>query len=328
MGSKLAIRETALPTSAKLMSVNAETFLQNVRGELADIAKGFFRLGYLFSDAKEKGYARDLGYNDVFELAEDIFRIKSSTVYNLMAVWEMCHEFQNPLIMQEEYREFGVSQLVEITRIAAYGILNVVSPVDSVRTVKAKVSIWNDYYRRYSSTPSLEYVEKELAARKAPKIPDSLENSAPELNGQLPGQTSLFVEGYLEEPQEQGLEEVENSRQSGKMEGETPISAFLKIPNSLENLDENPFEGLPAETEIYADKLVKDMKAQAVEVAPDEVFPSENQMRIHKGQAVSYIDLIERSENIEGVDHFFDMAIKRLVAMRACKLQALKGAKK
>ena len=140
-----------------------------------------------------------------------------------------------------------------------------------------------------------------------------LENSAPELNGQLPGQTSLFVEGYAEEPQEQGQDEVEETPQKFQTSGKT---------------DENPFEGLPQETEIYADKLSRDMKAQPFTVTPEEIIPSENQMRIHKRSALSYIDIIEKSENIEGVDHFFEMAIKRLVAMRACKLQALKGAKK
>ena len=297
--------------------VTADNFEGLVRDELGKIGEGFLRIGYYLCKARDNRLYVPLGYDSLYEMSEDLFDLKESSVFNMISVWTHFHSVKNPLGLREDCKGLKYSQLIECLRDKwdpKCCVTRVISSSDTVKETKAKVTAWNVLTGKMSRYPSLEQVEDEVERQKMRKEREEAEaenskrlESAPELNGQLPGQTSLFVEGYAEEPQEEKLQ---------------TFGVFEQVQ------DENPFEGLPAETEIYADMLVKDMKAQAVEVAPDEVFPSENQMRIHKRQAVSYIDVIERSENIEGVDHFFDMAIKRLVAMRACKLQALKGAKK
>ena len=331
MGSELVKKQEILPAPI----VTADNFEGLVREELGKIGEGFLRLGFYFEQAKNCKLYEPLGYDSVFELAEDLFDLKESSVYDMMAVWRTFHSNKNPLTVRDDCKGLKYSQLVECLRDRWSNgvVVRVISSADTVKDTRSKVTAWNTLVGRISGYPSLEQVEREVECmqlrkeRKGAENSRRLENSAPELNGQLPGQTSLFVEGYAEEPQEQGQDEPENSRRLEFSEEETLDEETQKFQTSGKT-DENPFEGLPQETEIYADKLVKDMKAQAVEVAPDEVLPSENQMRIHKRSALSYIDIIERLENIEGVDHFFDMAIKRLVAMRACKIQALKGAKK
>ncbi len=316
MGSELVKKQEILPAPI----VTADNFEGLVREELGKIGEGFLRLGFYLSEAKNKELYIPLGYDDVFEMAEDLFSIKETTTYNLMAVWYHYHDRKNPLKLDSLYKGFSFSQLVECKRDKWGGVGKVVKTTDNVKTVGAKVTAWNYLVEKMSCWPSLEQVEAEIERRAEEKAHakekfQTSEISAPELNGQLPGQTSLFVEGYLEEPQEQEEETPEKFQTSEKFQ-------------LTEKTDENPFEGLPQETEIYADMLVKDCRAEAVEVVPDEVFPSENQMNIHKRSALSYIEIMANSTYAEGVDHFFEITIKRLVAMRACKLQALKGAKK
>ena len=87
--------------------------------------------------------------------------------------------------------------------------------------------------------------------------------------------------------------------------------------------------GLPQETEIYADKLVKESRELSEECnIPNEIVPYDVQVRVNKRQAISYIETMATEDTFETVEHFFNVAIKRLVVMRAYKLQALKGAKK
>lgn len=331
MGSELVKKQEILPAPI----VTADNFEGLVREELGRIGEGFFRLGYYFEQAKNCRFYVPLGYDSVFELAEDLFDLKESSVYDMMAVWRRFHSNKDALALRDDCRGLKYSQLVECLRDKWSGgtVVRVISSTDTVKETRAKVTAWNTLVEKISGYPSLEQVEREVECaqlrkeRKEAENSRRLENSAPELNGQLPGQTSLFMEGYIDEPQEQGQDEPENSRRLEFSEEETPEEEPQKFQTSGKT-DENPFVGLPQETEIYADKLLKDMKAQAVEVFPDEVFPIENQMNIHKRNALSYIEIMEKATYAEGVDHFFDMAIKRLVAMRACKLQALKGAKK
>ena len=311
--------------------VTADNFEGLVREELVQMGKGFFRLGYYLNEAKEKELYIPLGYDDVFEMAEDLFGFGQSSVYNYIAVWRRYHDVGNPFEIEPLYKGLEFRQLVECTRDKYCGVGRIIRSTDTVKETKAKVTAWNYLFEHLSRTPSLEEVEEYIERKKEERRlteenSTRVEFSAPELKGQLPGQTSLFVEGYAEEPSEESGEIKENSRQSGKTEEETPIIASVEIPDSLENV-ENPFEGLPKETEIYADALVKSSREKSNGYETNDIVPADVQMRVHKGQAISYIEIMEKATYAEGVDHFFEVAIKRLVAMRACKLQALKGKK-
>lgn len=303
--------------------VTADNFEGLVREELGKIGEGFLRLGFYLSEAKNKELYIPLGYDDVFEMAEDLFSIKETTTYNLMAVWYHYHDRKNPLKLDSLYKGFSFSQLVECKRDKWGGVGRVVKTTDNVKTVGAKVTAWNYLVEKMSGWPSLEQVEAEIERRAEEKAHakekfQTSEISAPELNGQLPGQTSLFVEGYIDEPQEQ--EEAEETSEKFQMSEKFQLT---------EKTDENPFVGLPQETEIYADKLVKESRELSEECSiPNEIVPYDVQVRVHKRQAISYIETMATEDTLEDVEHFFNVAIKRLVVMRAYKLQALKGAKK
>lgn len=299
--------------------VTADNFEGLVRDELGKIGEGFLRLGFYFEQAKTCRLYEPLGYGDVFELAEDLFDLKESSVYDMMAVWRCFHSIKNPLALRDDCKGLKYSQLVECLR-DKWGngnAVRVISSSDTVKETRAKVTAWNTLAEKLSGYPSLEQVEDEVERQKMRKEREQaerensrrLESSAPELVGQLPGQTSIFVEGIAEAPSEK----PEKFQTSGILE-EAPA--------------EDPFAELPKETAIYAQALVQESLVQHVEIYADELFPSENQMNIHKRQALSYIEIMGQAKNAEGVDNFFEKTIKRLVAMRACKLQALKVGKK
>ena len=295
--------------------VTAENFEGLVRDELGKIGEGFLRLGFYFEQAKNCRLYVPLGFDSLFEMAEDLFDLKESSVYDMMAVWRCFHSIKNPLALRDDCKGLKYSQLVECLRDrwGAGTVARVISGADTVKETRAKVTAWNALAEKLSGYPSLEQVEDEVERQKMRKEREQaerensrrLENSAPELKGQLPGQTSIFVEGIAEAPSEK----PEKFQTSGILE-EAPA--------------EDPFAELPKETAIYAENLVKDMRAESDAIIPCEVVPSELQMRIHKNSVLDYVGIIEKAETKEGVERFFENAIKRLVAMRAYKLKELK----
>lgn len=295
--------------------VTADNFEGLVRDELGKIGEGFLRLGFYFEQAKTCRLYEPLGYGDVFELAEDLFDLKESSVYDMMAVWRCFHSIKNPLALRDDCKGLKYSQLVECLR-DKWGngnAVRVISSADTVKETRAKVTAWNTLAEKLSGYPSLEEVENEVERQKMRKELEQaerensrrLENSAPELKGQLPGQTSLFVEGIAEEPSEA----PQKFQTSGILE------------------ESEPFAGLPVETEIYAQALVQESREKSDDIVPEELL-ADVQMRSHKRQAVSYVEIMEKAETKEGVERFFENAIKRLVAMRAYKLLGLKEGKK
>ncbi len=316
--------------------ITADNFEGLVREELGKIGEGFFRIGYYLSKARDDKLYISLGYDNLFEMSEDLFDLKESSVFNMMAVWKYFHSVKNPLTLREDCRGLKYSQLVECLRDKwdpRCGVTRVISSADTVRETKAKVTAWNVLTGKLSCYPSLEQVEREIECQQLRKEREEAERenskrleSAPELKGQLPGQTSLFVEGYAEEPQEQDDEQEENSKRL-EFSGEEPPTEEPAQLQTFGVVAENPFEGLPKETKIYADELVKSSREKSNEYGTTDIVPADVQMRVHKRSAISYIEVMSMAENAEGVEHFFNVAINRLVAMRAYKLLELKGKK-
>ena len=64
----------------------ARSFIRDTKKDLEDIERGFFKVGFRLNEANEFGYYKDLGYADIYELAENEFGFKSTTTKNLMEV--------------------------------------------------------------------------------------------------------------------------------------------------------------------------------------------------------------------------------------------------
>lgn len=95
----------------------AEEFIQDVHDQLKTIERSFFTVGYLLNEAERKGYYRELGYSDIYELADKEFGIGKTTTKNLKLVNMQFSERgpnANKLYIQEKYKDFNQSQLVEM----------------------------------------------------------------------------------------------------------------------------------------------------------------------------------------------------------------------
>ena len=322
--------------------VTSDNFEGLVRDELGRIGEGFFRIGYYLNKARDERLYIPLGYDSLYEMSEDLFDLKESSVFNMMAVWAHFHDVKNPLALREDCRGLKYSQLIECLRDkwdSRCCVTRLISSTDTVKETKAKVSAWNALTGRLSHYPSLEqveqYIEQKEEERKTEQNSKRLESVAPELVGQLPGQTSIFVEGIAEEPFEENSKRLEFSEEEtppetvdvapigAEVDGEEP-SESEKGSKRLESSETDPFAGLPGEAGIYAQGLVKDSRAESNEYGTVDIIPAEIQMRIHKRQAISYVEDMSLVSTAENVERFFENAIKRLVAMRAYKLKMLK----
>ena len=283
MGSELVKKQEIVPAPI----VTADNFEDLVREELGKIGEGFLRLGFYFEQAKNCKLYEPLGYDSVFELAEDLFDLKESSVYDMMAVWRWFHSIKNPLALRDDCKGLKYSQLVECLRDRRSGgvVTRVISSTDTVKETRAKVTAWNTLVEKIIGYPSLEQVEREVECMQLRKE----------------------------------RKEAENSRRLENSEPEK-FQTFGKI-------EEDPFEDLPKEAEIYADELVKDARAKSNEYGTTDIVPADVQMRVHKRQALSYIETMSQAETAEVVENFFNVAIRRLVSMRAYKLLELKGKK-
>lgn len=120
--------------NTELLQSYAEDFLKYTRCELENIARSFFKIGFRLHEANEQGYYKQLGYESIEELAEQEFDIRRSTTYELMAIWVRFHDEHNKMYIQEEYKGYSFSQLVELKRCN-----NLPSNVQAILPVKSSV---------------------------------------------------------------------------------------------------------------------------------------------------------------------------------------------
>lgn len=123
----------------------ADLFLKYTRMDLEDITQRFISIGFRLDEANRCGYYRLLGYMCIEDLAEDQFGLGRSTTYELMAVWRRFHNPSNQMHLQDKFKGYSFSQLVEIKKYK-YLPSNVTALIPtkaSVRDVRAYVSAWN-----------------------------------------------------------------------------------------------------------------------------------------------------------------------------------------
>ena len=102
----------------------AKMYLSSAHQSVRDIEGLFFKIGYYLNLMESKGYYEDLGYKDIYDLAEKEFNFKSTTVKNLMLVNRVyCGCKMDSLsgkikdftdIIAPEYENYSQTQLVEM----------------------------------------------------------------------------------------------------------------------------------------------------------------------------------------------------------------------
>lgn len=95
----------------------AESFVFNVLTDLTAIKDRFVLIGYRLVEAVKNDYYIDLGYKDIVELSENVFGLKKSMTYALMNIAKY---YCVGMELQDKYKPFSQSQLIEIARTPGY----------------------------------------------------------------------------------------------------------------------------------------------------------------------------------------------------------------
>lgn len=96
---------------------SANDFLLQTKKDLDDVKKSFFRIGYRLNEAHRKLYYMQLGYEDIYELAEAEFGFRRTTTKNLMLLNRTYSTgyFSAPTMeIAPEFEKYSQTQLVEM----------------------------------------------------------------------------------------------------------------------------------------------------------------------------------------------------------------------
>lgn len=188
----------------------AQAFVRYTKEELQDVARSFFKIGFRLAEANKYRYYEELGYDNIIDLAEDVFGFKKSTAYGLMQVYHHCKsrdKNDSALTMDKAYQDFNFSQLQEISRLKWGGGEHLIKPTDSVAKIKQFVSAWNkdgersnasgcesinDYLRKTG-----RLTEAEPAALPAPNLLEL--DTAPEPSDESPQKEIFQTSGKSED---------------------------------------------------------------------------------------------------------------------------------
>ncbi len=97
----------------------AQQFVQIINEDLLKIKQPHFDIAWRLREAKDRDYASELGYKDIYELSESEFGFKKSSTAAYIAI---ANEFMrmSDMDVQTEYKSFSYSQLVEMLSLDYY----------------------------------------------------------------------------------------------------------------------------------------------------------------------------------------------------------------
>lgn len=178
----------------------AQSFIRHVNEELHDVKRTFIKIGFRLKEADEFEYYKELGYQNITDLAEAEFGFKKTTTYELIKVYELAHDPDCRWHISKEFDKYSYSQLLALTylKYSACSAIAIVKPTDSVRALKRFVSNWNEEYRYGCGyRPGLKTVDEYLKAYDEKQAKKQIQLS--EYAGQLPGQMAMEIEYPQEE---------------------------------------------------------------------------------------------------------------------------------
>lgn len=97
----------------------AKTYLMRIYEDVADIRKGFIRLGFHLDEIKRCEYYKSAGYEDFYEFCQANYAFSPTTTKRLIEVWFEFGMRENGARMpkmwiDEKYADYSYSQLVEM----------------------------------------------------------------------------------------------------------------------------------------------------------------------------------------------------------------------
>lgn len=158
----------------------AQAFIRYTNLELNDIKHSFIKIGFRLAEAKRYGYHKELGYKDIFELAEKEFDFKSTVAYNLMQIWRFAHDKQSPMEIDKRFDKFSQSQLLEMSRskhdFDNYRLAAIIPETATKEEIRKIIKEWN----RWECVSNLSNAEI-LKVLNPPLIEEKAEESEQEI---------------------------------------------------------------------------------------------------------------------------------------------------
>lgn len=216
----------------------AQAFIREVNNDLNDVKHSFIRIGFRLREANEFQYYKELGYQNITELAEAEFGFKKTTTYELMSVHELAHDPDCRWSIADTYDKYSYSQLLALTylKYSTRNAMFIVQPTDSVRKIKRFVSVWNREAKLYSCYDAypIKSVDEYLKAYDKEQDQEQEQTSASEYVGQLPGQIALSLQEPVEYEEESDEPDEEFSERSEKFEevADVPEETFEPMTDS------------------------------------------------------------------------------------------------
>lgn len=170
--------------SKRLENTDEETFAQSfiryVNLELDEIKRNFVKIGFRLNEANKFEYYKELGYNNITELAEAEFGFKHSTTYALMKISNKFCAKNDPMCLADKYKGFSYSQLLVLSSAINdnFAFWAVVKSSDSVRKLKSFVLNWNyETKRGCAYHPECKTVDDYLQYAEEHKVSPKIEQA-------------------------------------------------------------------------------------------------------------------------------------------------------
>ena len=122
------MRSVIVKNDSEMVLAYAESFLEQTRLDLKVIEQSFFKIGFRLNEAVDNNYVQALGYQDIYELAEDQFGFKKTTTKNLMEVNRTystgCYG-RPSMELADNFKGFSQTQLVEMLPLGPWSRENI-----------------------------------------------------------------------------------------------------------------------------------------------------------------------------------------------------------
>lgn len=140
MDGNIEKKETETVTDTDFLEdVTDADFLEDsrryIKNDMEDLTGNFLKLGFDLYVVKKYEYYKAGGYKSVAEFAETEFGIKKSTCFNLINCMTAYSENHCSMDLDDRYKGYGYSQLVEMLSLPDYG-KGVVTPDMSVAKIR------------------------------------------------------------------------------------------------------------------------------------------------------------------------------------------------
>lgn len=226
-----------------------ESSRKYIRADMENLAQNFIKLGYHLYEVQRYKYYEADGYTSVAEFAETEFGIKKSTCFNLIKCVQAYSVNQHSMFLDDKYKKFGYSQLVEMLSLPDYGKGKVSSDmsVSKIREIKKFGALVDEQKIKGEIQRYCDLVSEDIKPFTFEKVRDDIAKrceyhhcySPPKLSfspGFIEGENyhytpALFlqcIEKYVgfDEPEEENAEPVQTSGLEPEIIEEAPHITF------------------------------------------------------------------------------------------------------